>query len=156
MISTLTIFVGGIFYIFLHAISFDEAGDWYEVVNTMQYHYSISSEYWLIGLIVLLGFASYFLLLFVKAEKLPPLVSVIAICMVILLNVIQIVYAFQLSKNVNDLAYLLYVYHANILILSARVIHRQMKEQIGLFQSRFCVLCYETIGVDILSFSLFV
>ena len=136
LISGLTIIIGGIFYLLLHVLSFEEAGDWYEQINTMQYHNIISSESYVIDWIVLFGFVGYFILLFIDADKLPPLVSVISISLLILLNLFQIAYAIQISKNVNGLELLLYVYHINILILSARVIHRQMAQQVELFRSR--------------------
>lgn len=136
IVSIITVFMGGVLYVLLHVISFEVAGNWYEQVNCAQYHNTISSEYAGMIWIVVLGFAGYFILLFKKADKLSPLISVISISMVILLNLIQIAYAVQLSKNINDIRILLYVYHINILILSARVIHLHMKQQIEVFQCR--------------------
>lgn len=137
LISSLTIFVGGNFYMMLYALSFDIAGDWYEQVNTLQYHYAISSDYnGILSIVILLGLIGYFTLLFISADKLPPAVSIISISLVILLNVFQIAYAVQLAKNIDGLEMLLYVYHFNVLILSARVIQRHMKQQIVIFQSR--------------------
>lgn len=136
LISTLTILVGGLFYLFLFAVEYDAAGEWYEQVNPTQYHNSISSEYWLIDRVVISGFVGYFVLLYVRADKLPPLISAISISALILLNIIQISYAIQISKNVEGIGYLLYVYHANILLLSARVIHRHMREEAELFRNR--------------------
>ena len=136
LISCLTIFLGAFFYLLLYIISFDTAGEWYEQIKNGQYHNSISSAYDGILWIALLGFVGYFVLLFFRVEKLPPLVSVISISMVILLNVFQITYAVQLSKNINDVTYLLYVYHFNILILSARVIYLTMTQQIEIFKNR--------------------
>ncbi len=46
LISTVTVLVGGLLYLMLFAITYDTAGDWYEQVNTMQFHYVISSGYW--------------------------------------------------------------------------------------------------------------
>lgn len=137
LISSLTIFVGGNFYMMLYALSFDIAGDWYEQVNTLQYHYAISSDYnGILSIVILLGLIGYFTLLFISADKLPPAVSIISISLVILINVFQIAYAVQLAKNIDGLEMLLYVYHFNVLILSARVIQRHMKQQIVIFQSR--------------------
>ena len=136
LISTLTVLVGGVFYLFLFFLQFEEAGEWYEQVNTMQYHNSISSEYWLIKGIVALGFIGYFVLLYVRADKLPPLLSAVSISVLILMNVIQIFYAIQIGKNVHGISYLFYVYHANILLLSARVVHRHMKEEVEIFRNR--------------------
>lgn len=67
------------------SICFDEAGDWYEQVTIFQYHYSISSEYSGIIWISLIGLIGYFILLFFKASKLPPLISAISISMIIFL-----------------------------------------------------------------------
>ena len=75
IISSLTVFVGGILYFALFTLEFEEAGEWYERIDEMKYHNSISSEYWLIGWIVFLGFVGYFVLLNVRADKLPPLLS---------------------------------------------------------------------------------
>lgn len=136
LISSLTVFVGGIFYLGLFLLTFEEAGDWYEQINNMQYHNSISSEYGMIYFIAFLGFVGYFILLYVRADKLSPLLSAISISFLILLNVIQIAYAIQISKNVDGMECLLYVYHANILILSARVVHRHMKEEVDIFKGR--------------------
>ena len=136
LISTLTVFVGGFFYLGLRALEFDEAGDWSETINSMQYHNSLSSQYWAVGWVVVFGFIGYFILLYVNAEKLPPLIAALSICMLILMNVFHLVYAVQLSKNVDGIEYLLYVYHANILILSARVIQKHMKEQVEIFKNR--------------------
>ena len=136
LISSLTVFIGGIFYIGLHALEFDEAGDWKEVILVNQYHYSLSPRYWTVGLIVVMGFIGYFILLYKDAKKLPPLIAVSAICMLILMNVFQLAYAVQLSKNIHRIDYLLYVYHANILILSARIIQRHMKEEVEIFRNR--------------------
>ncbi len=136
LISSLTVFIGGIFYLLLFAVSYETAGNWYEQVNSGQYHYSLSSEYGLSFLIVFFGFIGYFVLLYMKADRLSPLVYAFSICAVILLNVFQIAYALQISKNVDGIEFLLYVYHANILLLSARVIHRHMKEMAEIFRDR--------------------
>ena len=71
-----------------------------------------------------------------KHEKLPPLIAVLSICMLILMNVFQLVYAVQLSKNVDRIDCLLYVYHANILILSARIIQKHMVEEVEILKNR--------------------
>ena len=52
------------------------------------------------------------------------------------MNIFQIAYAIQISKNVHSIGCLLYVYHANILLLSARVIHRHLKEEAEVFRDR--------------------
>ena len=125
VISTLTVFIGGVFYLGLFALNYEQGGEWYVQVNDMQYHNSISTEYSGIIWIVLLGFVGYFILLYVKADRLPPLISAGSISFLILMNIIQIVFAIQISKNVDGMDCVLYVYHINILILSARAIHRK-------------------------------
>lgn len=139
-ISALTIIIGGIFYVLLHGIQYAEAGDWYRQINIMEYHNSISSEYSGIVWIAIFGFLGYFLLLFKKADELPPLIAVLSVVMIILMNLFQIVYAIQLSKNVVGIEYLLYVYHLNILMLSARIIYLHMKQQVEIYRSRMTEL----------------
>lgn len=137
IIACLTVFIGGFFYMGFHVAVFEMAGDWDQAVYVFQYHYSVSSVYWLVPMIVVLfGFTGYFILLFGKAGKIPPLVSALSVSMLILLNIFHLTYALQLLKNMSGMDHLLYVYHANILILSARVIHRHMKEQVEVFRSR--------------------
>ena len=136
LISSLTVFVGGIFYLGLHALELEEAGDWNQAIYAMQYHYSLSPRYWAVEWVVILSLIGYFILLYADVEKLPPLVAVLSICMLILMNVFQLVYAVQLSNNISGIGYLLYVYHANILILSARIIQKHMKEEVELFRNR--------------------
>lgn len=137
LISSITVFEGGILYFLLHGLEFEEAGDWYERIYTMQIHNSISSEYeWLVSLIILLGLAGFFILLFVNADKLSPLISVISVAMLILLNVLQIVYAIQIEKNVSGIGWLFYVYHANIFILSASVIRKQIIQQVSILAKK--------------------
>lgn len=136
VVPCLTLWLGGNLYMLLHVVSFDMAGEWDEVIYTIQYHNTISSEYRLMFFIVLIGLAAYLILLFVHAEKLPPLLSAILISFLILMNAIQIVYAIQLAKHIDGMELMLYVYHLNILILSAGVIRRHMKEMAVLFKNR--------------------
>lgn len=139
LVASLGIIVGGLFYIMLHSIVFEEAGQWYEQINTMQIHNSISIEYkWFVGFIIVLGFAGLFTLLFISAEKLPPLISVMCVVALILLNIFQILYAIQIAKNLDllSLECLLYVYQANILILSAAVIRKQIIQQVELAKNK--------------------
>ncbi len=137
LISTLTVFVGGFFYLFLLNFTFDQVGEWYEQSYNTQLHNIISSEYsWFFYVVIILGFIGYFVLLYVRADKLPPLISALSISFLICLNVFQIAYAIQIAENVNLFDCLLYVYHANILLLSARVIQRHMREMEEIFKNR--------------------
>ena len=38
VISTLTVFIGGVFYLGLFALNYEQGGEWYVQVNDMQYH----------------------------------------------------------------------------------------------------------------------
>jgi hypothetical protein len=135
-ISKDTILFGAILYILLFGISFNETGDWYKQIPSDRYHNIISSEYSYMYFIVVLGFIGYFILLNNSAKKLPPLLSAVYIVFLILMNIFQLTYAMQISKNVHGITNLLYLYHANVLLLSARVIHRHMKEQVEIFRER--------------------
>lgn len=138
-IATLTVILGGIFYILLFLISFETAGDWDRQINIVQYHNTISSEYAGIAWIVVLGLVGYFLLLY-KADKLPPLLAVLSIAMVVWMNLFQIFYAIQLSKNIDGMECMFYVYHINILILSARVLYLHMKQQVEFYREKMTEL----------------
>ena len=137
LISCLTVFIGGVLYMLLHALDFEEAGDWYEQIYPMQYHNVLSSDKAeILWIVVALGFVGYFILLFIKAKNLPPLISAISISFVILLNVFQVAYAIQISKNFDEEEFLFYVYHLNILLLSARVLKQHMVQQVEIFRDR--------------------
>ena len=138
VISMLTLIIGGVMYILLFGLSFETAGDWDERVYAyIQLHYSISSKYVpSVAIPVFLALAAIILLLFIPAKKLPPLVSSILTALVIIGNVIQIAYAVQLFKNVDDIEYMLYVYHFNILLISIQTVHKQINEQTALISER--------------------
>lgn len=134
----MTVIIGGFLYILLYDVAFNPAGDWWEVIEVTQTHYSISTQY-VLGVVLpaLVGFVGLVVLACVKAEKKPPLVSVFSVAAVILLNIVQIVYAVQISKNVlDDGFYLLffYVYHFNIFILSVSTVKKQMNQQLEIFK----------------------
>ncbi|SFB67170.1 hypothetical protein SAMN02910406_00160 [Ruminococcus albus] len=131
LISSLTVLLGAVFYYLLFNISLD-VGD-----NGSAFYYrTLSPEYWLIDYVVVLGFIGYFILLYNKANKLSPLLSALSIGTVVILNIFQIAYAFQISVHLQDSNKLIYLYHANILLMSARVIYRHMKEQVEIFRNR--------------------
>lgn len=134
----MTVIIGGFLYILLYDVAFGPAGDWREVIEVTQTHYSISTQYALgIALPALIGFIGLVVLVCVKAEKKPPLVSAFSVASVTLLNIVQIVYAVQISKNVlDDGFYLLffYVYHFNIFILSVSAVKKQMNQQLEIFK----------------------
>jgi hypothetical protein len=134
-VSCLTVFIGGIFYMGLFTALYDVTGEWYDQINSFQHHKSISGDYY-IRWIVVLGFIGYFVLLFNRADKLAPLKAALSISFLILMNIIQVAYAIQISKNVHGIGCLFYFYHINILVLSARAIHRHMKEEVEIFRDR--------------------
>ena len=136
-IASLTVILGGILYYLLYMISFGEGEDWFVQIEINQVHNSISSEYlWIVALIALLGFVGYFILLFVDAEKLPPLISVLSMAGLMIFNIFQIVYAIQIVKNIENLQVYFYVYHFNISILSANVLRKQIKEQVDMMKDK--------------------
>ena len=136
-VSTITVIVGGFFYLILLAI-FNVRGEWYEPIYPDELHSPISSEYFpALFFPLLIGFAGYIVLLYFRADRLSPLFSVFLIANLILLNIIQIAVAVQLFKNANrNIGLLFYVYHFNILLLSARVIVKHMKDQVAYYKTR--------------------
>lgn len=135
-ISSLTVIIGAILYFMYHGLVIDVGGDWYEQIYPYESHYTLSSQYWwIVGLILLIGFLGFFTLLFVSADRLPPLVSVLSIAAVILLNVLQIAYALQIATPASG-AFFLYLYHANILLLSAHIIRKQVIQQVRIAKSK--------------------
>ncbi len=135
--GTGTVIVGGLFYLALFSL-FDTAGDWNDAVYPGQLHNIISTHYSpVIILPVMLGFLGLFVLLCRKPETMPPLVSVFCIAAVIILNVIGVVFAIQLSGNtIKYLQFCFYVYHFNILLISVDVIRNHMKSQAEYLSSR--------------------
>lgn len=136
----LTILIGGVLYLLLYILNFDLAGDWYEVIKVTQLHNVISSKYQL-GMLLptLVGITGLLILISVAAEKLPPLVSAFLVASVILLNVMQIAFAIQISKNILNenmdvFNLLFYVYHFNIFILSVSAVRKQLKQQLEIYR----------------------
>ncbi len=133
----LTLIIGGAMYIFLYGITFDTAGDWYERIYDNQFHYSISFHYIpSVGIPLVLAFAAIMIITYIPAEKIPPLISAILTALIIIGNIVQIVFAFQISRNVRDLTLMLYVFHINIVLVSIPAIHKQITEQTRLIGRR--------------------
>ncbi len=132
--STLTVFVGGFLYLLLYCLMFDPGGDWNEQVYSFQTHYSVSTEYMpTLIILALVGLVGYFTLLFGSAEKLPPLVSVFCVAAVIMINVLHIAHAIQISNSIpvnQDVFILFYVYHANLLLISATTLRKHIREML--------------------------
>lgn len=130
-----TLLIGGFFYIMLYVFFFDTAGDWYEALVGWQKHYSISSQYkFSIVLPTVIGILGLVILGNCDADSLSPLLSIFSIAAVILLNIIQIVFAVQLSKNVDGVLFMLYVYHANIFMLSVTAVRKHLRQQLRLYE----------------------
>lgn len=136
----LTILIGGVLYFLLYSFYFDSAGDWYEAVNVAQTHYAISTQHQLgIILPIFVGVIGLTILICVDTKKLPPLVSAFSVASVVLLNVVQIAFAIQISKNVlhenmDVFGLLFYVYHFNIFILSVSAVRKQIKQQLEMYR----------------------
>ena len=145
--SSATLVFGYLLYITYLMTCYDLSGDWYEAIYPMQYHNTISSEYRIcIILIILAGVAGFATLLYTNAKKLPPLASAFAIGAVILLNVFQMAYAIQIFKNAPIESPLeglkkfftpnlyLYLYHFNVLLISALAVKRHLIEQLEMLK----------------------
>ncbi|MDE6733531.1 MAG: hypothetical protein K2J77_11730 [Oscillospiraceae bacterium] len=132
-----TLIVGGVLYLMLFGMEFSTAGDWYEQIYEMQLHYSISSDFgWAAEVPAVLGLIGLLALIFLDARKMPPLVSAFSIAGVVLLNVFQIALAIQLAKNISGWALMLYVYHANVFIISVSAVKKQIKQQLEIFEEQ--------------------
>lgn len=145
--SSLTLIMGFILYILYSAFRFDMAGDWYVSIYTIELHNTISTEYLIcIILVMIVGIVGFGVLLFSNAKKLPPLVSAFAIGAVLLFNIFQIFYAVQIFKNapielpkeelseILTLDLYLYLYHFNVLLISAIAVKRHLKQQLEILK----------------------
>lgn len=131
--SVLTVLIGGVLYCLCHCI-FDLKGDYYTAIYDFELHYPLYSKYaWFVVVLLILGFAGFMILLFNDSGKLPPLVSVLSVSALILMNVFQILYAVQIFKHYDIFSLFLYAYHFNILLLSAFVIRKNIRQQIKSF-----------------------
>lgn len=132
----LTVFIGGFLYIALYSLFFDTGGDWFEAVFPNQLHFALSSDYdWAVAVPVFLGLAGMLVLISVKAEKMPPLLSALCIAAVAVMNVLHIVFAFQIMGRVEGHGLMLYVYHFNIFLLSISAVKNHLLQQIELLKN---------------------
>ncbi len=137
--STLTVFVGGLLYLLLYGFGFNPAGDWYEQIYDDQTHYTISTDYMpTLVILAIVGLVGYFTLLFSSAEKLPPLVSVFCVAAVIMINILHITHAVQISNHYmfNKFFFLFYVYHANLLLISATTLRKHIREMLAVAKNK--------------------
>ena len=143
--STLTVFVGGFLYLLLYGLVFNPGADWYVQLYDNQTHYSVSTDYMpTLVILAVIGLAGYFTLLFGSAEKLPPLVSVFCVAAVIMINVLHIAHAVQISNHLSfftagsgdEMSFLFYVYHANLLLISATTLRKHIREMLAVAKSK--------------------
>ena len=135
--GTLTVLIGGFLYMLLYSL-YETTGEWYEPIYPGELHYSVSGEYgWPFALCILFGFIGLFTLIWIKPNRLPPLITAFSTAWVILLNVALTVFGIQLTEHFIDYYHILfYVYHLNILILSVDAVRSCMKAQVKYFQER--------------------
>lgn len=135
-----TIFLGGFMYMLLTVLVFTLGGDWYEAAYQGEFHNYISSEYLpALFIPVVLALLAYCYLLFSRVDRRPPLAEALAVALVLIGNVINIAVALQISNNMGKAfpsTLLLYVYHFNILLLSARVVTISLKEHLKRYSGR--------------------
>lgn len=143
-IALLTLIVGGIDYVMLLLVQFDPAGEWYEAIYSDQLHNMISGTYGIsVAIPFVIGIIGLITLIFSEPEKLSPIISALAIASIIILNVIQIAFAMQISNQIignksEELAVLLflfYVYHFNILVISSIAVKKQIRYQLRFYET---------------------
>ena len=126
--------IGGGFMYGMMQSSFDYGGDWYEPIYSFQTHYSLSPRYPVVYFALFLGIMALFVLVYAKAETMPPLVSAICISLLVLFNIYQLFYMIQLVDRLNIQHMFLYIYQINLLILSGRIIRDHMKQTVEMFR----------------------
>lgn len=131
LIAGVSLLVGSFFYFGLRVMCFDGDYDWMVAIPAASEHRILSSQYdWSIYLLFIIGIIGLLILLYAEASNLPPLISATAIAMVIVLNITQIAYAIQIARNFENIEYMFWVYHLNLIILSAYGIKKHIKEQV--------------------------
>ncbi len=124
-----TLIVGTVFYWLLYNVSFDEAGDWFEQIYNIEYHNSLYSGFrWCIAILMAPGVLALIILRHADIKKMPPLVPSMLLASVIIMNITHIAFAIQLAKNLQGIQWMLYVYHLNILLLTAGVMKKHITE----------------------------
>ena len=140
-----TVGLGIIYYKVLLQIENVTAMPWHEPVYEFDMHQIISSEYFLSFIVpCAAGFAGLFVIAFFPAEKLSPLVAVLALAGVCIGNAENIVFALQVSKKFWELSafnldgainMMPYLFHVNLLLLSVFHIRRQIRGQLALIEA---------------------
>lgn len=137
--AVLTLVIGQVFYWILLTGGLDLSGkDYTEAIYRFQLHNMIDSAHLLSFLLpCAVGAVGLLVLLLCKPQHIPPLVSAGAIGAVLIGNIMNILYAIQIAKNVDQPIFLLlYLYHFNLLLLSVTGVHNHIKEQTVLIQKR--------------------
>ena len=124
---------GGIMYGMMQS-SLDYGGDWYEQIYSFQTHYSLSPRYPAVYFALFLGIVALFVLVYAKAEAMPPLVSAICISLLVIFNIYQLFYMLQLANQFNIQHMFLYLYQINLMILSGRIIRDHMNQTVEMFR----------------------
>lgn len=137
----LSLGIGAVEYFLLLCAEFDYSGkDYDQATYAFQTHNLIDSAHALsFWLPVLVGVVGLVLLLWCRPEQLPPLVSAGAVAGVLVGNIMQILLAAQLTEQIdfhNFLDWYFYLYHGNLLLLSAMGIHRHIAGQTRLLRER--------------------
>lgn len=127
----LTVGVGLVDYGLLFSLIWNAAGDYHQQIYDIQVHNPIASDYCLsFALPIVLGFAGLLVLGLVPVRKLPPLISAIATAWVVLGNIVGGIFAVQIWswEDMPEILWL-YVFHFNMLVLSATHVRWVMGEQ---------------------------
>lgn len=151
----LTVGVGLVDYGLLFSLMWNTAGDYDRQIYNIQVHNPIASDYCLsFALPVVLGFAGLLVLGLAPVRKLSPLVSAIATAWVVLGNILGGIFAAQIWswEEIPEILWL-YLFHFNMLLLSATHIRWVMagqveilKEKNALFRHGWMVKLYPLIS----------
>ena len=141
LFAGLSLGIGAVEYFLLLCAEFDYSGkDYDQATYAFQTHNLIDSahalSFWLPFLAGIMGLV---LLLWCRPEQLPPLVSAGAVAGVLVGNIMQILLAAQHTEQIdfhNFLDWYFYLYHGNLLLLSAMGIRRHIAGQSRLLRER--------------------
>lgn len=134
LFAGLSMGIGAAEYFLLLCAWFEYSGkDYDQATYAFQTHNLIDSAHALsFWLPVLVGVVGLVLLLWCRPEQLPPLVSAGAVAGVLVGNIMQILLAVQIAERVDlhrFLDWYFYLYHGNLLLLSAMGIRRHIAGQ---------------------------
>ena len=137
--------IGAAEYFLLLCVEFEYSGkDYDQATYTFQTHNLIDSSHALsFWLPVLVGIVGLVLLLWCRPEQLPPLVSAGAVAGVLVGNIMQILLAVQIAEQADlhrFLDWYFYLYHGNLLLLSAMGIRRHIAGQTRLLRAAFLLV----------------